>query len=86
MLTALGHGPGNRGKDLINYPGIVKTPFIKELFLDFKARSGYINSSNEELIVAEEAIKEKEEEDEKDKVKEEEEEIDEPRLDSGGPV
>ena len=77
MLTALNYGPGNKGKDLVNYSGIIKTPFIKELSLNFKARSGYVNSNNEELIITEEATKEE---------KEEKEEIDEPRLNSGSPA
>ena len=85
MLAALNYGPGNKGKDPVNYPGIAKTPPIKELSLNFKARSGYINNSDEELIVTEEAIKKEEEEDGGDKVKEEEE-INEPRLNSGSPA
>ena len=54
--------------------------------LNFKARLGYINSSNEELKVTKEATKEEEEEDGGDKVKKEEEEVNEPRLNNGGPV
>ena len=54
MLAALDYGPGNKGRDPVNYLGIVKTPPIKELSLDFKARSGYTNSSDEEFIVTEE--------------------------------
>ena len=88
MLAALDYGLGNRGRDSINYPGIAKTPLIKELFLDFKARSGYINNSNEELIITEEVTKEEEEE---NKVKEEEnkikkEEVNEPRSNNSSPA
>ena len=64
---------------------MARTPLIRELSLDFKARSGYINSSNEKLIIAEEAIKEEKEGNGGDKVKEEKE-VNEPRLNSGSPA
>ena len=81
MLTALSYGPGNKGKDSVNYPGIVKTPFIKELSLNFKARLSYINNNDEELIITEEVIKEEKEE---NKVKEEK--VNEPRSNNDSPV